>query len=249
VQDTFADWQPQYAERRVATFPVTIGGDEKKPSVVGYMKVGLRGSAQLANKFPDASSFGFSCGPQNGLTVLDMDDADPAIIKEAGMEPDHLVAVPLRVEQFDALLRFGKLADDLVADIAPAGLILDHARVDTLRHGATDEEVEFLKEERVELNAMTSRRMVDFIEAKLTKHGVAKVVPDAGTIEAHARRLIEQRLAREALSEIREEIATAAARIALPENIESRLRRSLTARPELSWDDALADIIDGSNPV
>jgi hypothetical protein len=83
VQDTFADWQPQYAERRVATFPVTIGRDEKKPSVVGYMKVGLRGSAQLANKFPGASSFGFTCGPSNGITVVDMDDTDPTIVREA----------------------------------------------------------------------------------------------------------------------------------------------------------------------
>jgi len=123
------------------------------------------------------------------------------------------------------------------------------SRVDTLRaHGATDEEIEFLKDERVELNAMTSRQMVDFIEAKLTMHGVAKVVPDAGNIEAHARRLTEQKLAGKPLSEICEEIATTAARIALPENIESRLRRSLTARPELSCGAASADIIDRSNP-
>jgi len=79
-------------------------------------------------------------------------------------------------------------------------------------------------------------------------HSVAKVVSDAGTIGAHACRLTEQKLAGEPLSEIREGIATTAARIALAENIESRLRQSLTARPERSCAAASADIINRSNP-
>jgi len=144
-----------------------------------------------------------------------------------------------------------RLSDVQAMGLAPEPMITRdfQSRVATLRaHGASDEEIEFLKGERVELNAMTSRRFIDFIEAKLAMHGVAKVVPDASTIEAHARRLTEQKLAGEALSEIREEIGMAAARIALPENLESRLRWSLTARPELSWDEALADIIDGGDP-
>jgi hypothetical protein len=81
---TFADWQPKYAERGVATFPVNISeiGD-KKPAISGYLKTGLRASGQLALKFRDAQSFGFACGAQNRLTVVDMDDPDPAIIQEA----------------------------------------------------------------------------------------------------------------------------------------------------------------------
>src|SRR5439155_9377569 len=80
---TFADWQPRYAERGVATFPVVIGASGKKPGVVGYLRVGLKASGQLAIKFPDASSFGFSCGKYNRITVVDMDDTDPAIIRGA----------------------------------------------------------------------------------------------------------------------------------------------------------------------
>jgi hypothetical protein len=122
------------------------------------------------------------------------------------------------------------------------------SRVDTLRaHGATDEEIDFLKGERVELNAMTSREMVDFIEAKLTMHRVAKVVPDADTIEAHARRLTERRLASEALTEIQDQIARQAAATALPKGIEVQLRRYLTRHPSLAWDDALAQIIGGQH--
>ncbi|MBV9584433.1 MAG: hypothetical protein JO213_06055, partial [Alphaproteobacteria bacterium] len=74
------------------------------------------------------------------------------------------------------------------------------ARVHTLRrHGATEQEIAFLRSRRVELNAMASRQFIDFLEAKLVEHGVKKVLPEAGIIEKHARRLIEQRLARDAL--------------------------------------------------
>ena len=78
----FAEWQPQYARHRVATFPVEIIDGNKKPRTNGYLKTGLRGSAQLAIKFAEAQSFGAAMGPRNCLTIVDMDDVDPAIIKE-----------------------------------------------------------------------------------------------------------------------------------------------------------------------
>jgi hypothetical protein len=53
------------------------------------------------------------------------------------------------------------------------------ARQENLKaNGATDDEVRFLLERRVELNALPSDELVAFIERKLTEHGVAKVVPD-----------------------------------------------------------------------
>ncbi len=98
-------------------------------------------------------------------------------------------------------------------------IIKDFAsRVDTLRaHGAADEEIEFLKGE------------------------------DADIIEAHARRLIGQRLAREALAETRDQITRQAAATALPESIGVQLRRHLARHPSLAWDDALAQIIGGQH--
>ena len=74
-----------------------------------------------------------------------------------------------------------------------------YARAATLRrHGATDQEIEFLSRRRVELNAMTSRQFIEFIEAKFAEHGVEKALPNAAVVEAHARRLIEQRLPHDA---------------------------------------------------
>jgi hypothetical protein len=78
----FARWQPRYAKHGVATFPVQIVDGDKKPAISGYVKTGLRGSGQLAIKFADAQSFGFMCGDRNRVMVVDMDDRDPAIVKE-----------------------------------------------------------------------------------------------------------------------------------------------------------------------
>jgi hypothetical protein len=115
------------------------------------------------------------------------------------------------------------------------------------RHGATGEEVDFLSEDRVKLNGMTSRQFIDFVEAKLAEHGIEKVVPKIGTIEAHGRRLIEQRRARNALADIRQRLADEAASTSLPDDIEGRLRDYFARHPALPWDEALAIIINGSD--
>ena len=63
-----------------------------------------------------------------------------------------------------------------------------HQKIDAqLReNGATEEEIEFLVENRVELNAFTSRGLVDWIERKLEAAGVCKVVPASETLRAAA---------------------------------------------------------------
>lgn len=120
-----------------------------------------------------------------------------------------------------------------------------YARAATLRrHGASYAEIEFLRSHRVELNAMTSRQLIDLIEAKLAEHGVEKVLPEDEVIEAHARRLIEQRRACDALAEIRERLAKEAAEHVLPDDLAASVRAHLDVRPSLPWDDALAEVLD-----
>jgi hypothetical protein len=124
------------------------------------------------------------------------------------------------------------------------------ARVQTLtRHGATGAEILFLLGSnqlgpgRVELNAMTSRQFVDFLERKLVEARVTKVVPEVDILEQHARRLIEQQLAAEALDKIRDKLAEKAADYEPPDDLEAQVSQLLTERPELSWDVALALIL------
>jgi hypothetical protein len=117
-------------------------------------------------------------------------------------------------------------------------------RAATLRqHGATADEIEFLRERRVELNAMTSRQLVEFIEAQLALHGVAKLIPSDDFLEKHARHLIEQRLARDAFEQLRAGFAEQAKAAELPADLHARLEAILGRHPQLSWDVALAAVI------
>jgi hypothetical protein len=79
MSGVFAMWQPRYAGHGVATFPV----ESKVPCVRGWHKVGLKGSSQLAMKFPDADAFGFQCGARNRITLIDIDSKDPRFVSEA----------------------------------------------------------------------------------------------------------------------------------------------------------------------
>jgi hypothetical protein len=76
----FSRWQPRYAEREIATFPV---GETKRPLVRGWQKVGLRGSAEIASKFTAAEAFGYVTGRRSNVTVLDVDTTDAKVAEDA----------------------------------------------------------------------------------------------------------------------------------------------------------------------
>ena len=116
--------------------------------------------------------------------------------------------------------------------------------------GATREEIEFLRSKRVELNAMTSEEFVNWLEAKLTKIGVKKYVPDEVYLgEAYKRALYLTRLV-EKEKELREEFEKS--EIVIPDDLETNVYDALSENPENSWDKAIWNIInsnDDSGPV
>jgi hypothetical protein len=71
----FQHWQPAYAAHGIATFPVRIDSEGKRPLVKHYMRMGIGASARLAQgrQFADAQSFGFAVGERSNITVLDID--------------------------------------------------------------------------------------------------------------------------------------------------------------------------------
>jgi hypothetical protein len=83
MSGVFATWQPAYAERRIATFPVGIEDKNKRPLSKGYRRVGLRGSAELAKKFPKADAFGLMLGPRNKIEIIDVDTKDERALADA----------------------------------------------------------------------------------------------------------------------------------------------------------------------
>jgi len=91
------------------------------------------------------------------------------------------------------------------------------------RNGATSEEVEFLlNEERVELNAMASDVFIEFIEGKLTEHGIAKVVPAKNRLAEAFRLFYSSEQIREDVEEMIE--ARESEKVSVPKDIERRVR-------------------------
>jgi hypothetical protein len=138
--------------------------------------------------------------------------------------------------------------DPETVEVAESG---DATRDTLARHGATNEEIEFLCPEvgdcqRIELNAMTARQLIDFIEEKLEEHGVEKLVPNEKTLIEHAKRLKEQAIAQRVLDRLGPYIKrkAEAATADLPDDLTQMVEEALTDDPEKPWDEALADLID-----
>ena len=110
------------------------------------------------------------------------------------------------------------------------------------QHGATPDELQFLRKHRVELNAMSSDVFVGFIERKLAEHGVRKIVPDDWFLEQHARNVIVRKLLNDALDKLRPEAERKADAIALPDDLRRQVREALRYEPDLPWDLAVGDI-------
>jgi hypothetical protein len=150
----------------------------------------------------------------------------------------NLIDIGLRLTAVEAL---GLEAEPVDADIS---LNEWRKRMATLqRHGATDEEIAFLRSHRVELNAMTAPEFISYLEGKLEEHGVEKFLPDGDAIEEHARRIVEQIGTEKALEGMMEEIREEAQTVPLPEDLAERVQRTLIGDPEMSWDGAVSQVI------
>ena len=95
---------------------------------------------------------------------------------------------------------------------------------------------------------MTSRQLVDFVEAALAENGVEKVVPTGEVLEQQARHRLQVILTNRRLAEYADEIAQQAAAMPLPDGLTVQVRELLDRQPELSWDQALALLLDEHPP-
>jgi hypothetical protein len=100
----FSTWQPPYSEHGIAVFPV---GEGKRPLVRGWQKVGLKGSAELAEKFLDANALGYVTGGRSNVTVLDIDTTDEKIAEDAiGRHGQPVVATRTASGKLHLLYRY-----------------------------------------------------------------------------------------------------------------------------------------------
>ena len=110
------------------------------------------------------------------------------------------------------------------------------------KNGASDAEVAFLLQRRVELNAMTSLQLVEFIERKLRAVGVAKVIPDDETLQQAYRRIRVHNLMDNRIRALQEEVEAEAAAEPMPKDLASRVATMLIEDPKMPWDAALRRI-------
>lgn len=120
--------------------------------------------------------------------------------------------------------------------------------------GASKEEIEFLipsegcryrywEGKRVELNAMTSEEFIKWLETKLRKHKIGKVIPEDEALTTAYRRAILGQKIEEFISEEEEAIED----YEVPSDLKSRVEKQLKETPELSWDEAVWQIAENED--
>jgi hypothetical protein len=109
-------------------------------------------------------------------------------------------------------------------------------------NGATEEEIEFLLTERVELNAMGSAELIEFIEGKLEENGIEKVVPDEEILNEAYLEFDRGIRLKKIFEETEKNLV--ASDLKVPEDLNQKVRDVLAKNADLRWDDAVQIVLD-----
>jgi hypothetical protein len=120
-----------------------------------------------------------------------------------------------------------------------------------LRQAGLDEAaIEFLRDQRVELNAMTSRQLVNFVEAKLQQNGIIKVVPNRENLASTYRMFAASDRLSKAFDELKKEIENDnQALIKVPRDLKARVTAKLKEKPDITWHRAVRLLVDPDAPA
>lgn len=205
-----------------------------------------------------------ACGPSVSATLTCTASASPRI---CAIDTDRYVwknegAIDLGLRLAD-VLRYGLESEPVThtgkRNEALSNPVAIRAKIAPRleKAGATPEEIGFLLHRRVELNAFTSGQLIEWIEATLVEHGVAKVIPSAEAIGASAEATIRSLIIRREMDRITARIEarflpriTAKAE-AIANNrtagkgaeLREAVERVLKREPELPWTSALRDVL------
>jgi hypothetical protein len=125
-----------------------------------------------------------------------------------------------------------------------------NARAENLReNGATDAEINFLLDYRVELNAMTSDQLVTFVERKLEHHGIKKVIPDDEELAEAYRLFARSQEVEQIIEGELERLDDNDDAAEVPPDIKSRVREYLVHHPEARWDAAVQYLVANASKL
>ena len=198
----------------------------------------------------------YVCG-KFGVQLFTLHDFDKAgfSIKETVQTDSIKYKFTHAVEAIDLGLRLDDVKKLHLEDLAEPVTINGsyHSVCANLRgNGATKEEIDFLVTgkgdgkycygQRVELNAMTSRQFLDFVERKLKEHNVQKLVPDQAKLEEVYRRewaMHEAQARLDAMIEERSDLDPST----VPGGLAAKVRRRLSKKPDLRWDGVIRELV------
>ena len=118
------------------------------------------------------------------------------------------------------------------------------AELNLRENGATEEEIAFLLDRRVELNAFASDELVAWVEKKLIEHGVKKVIPDDATLADAYERASEYAAVQKAIDETVKKLRKTMTAATVPDDLHAAVEKKLKAKPTLAWDEAVTEIVE-----
>jgi hypothetical protein len=109
-----------------------------------------------------------------------------------------------------------------------------------LKNGASEEEADFISDgTRVELNELPGDAFIEFVENKLEEYGVEKVIPSPDTLASAWRRAKAAKKINRLIERVNSQDGEKP-----PADLEQRVRKQLDDEPELSWSEALLEVLD-----
>jgi DNA topoisomerase VI subunit B len=232
----------------------THGPQHRYQSVLFLEKEGfneLLAAAQIAERFDLAimSTKGYSSTSARtlierlaGVRILVLHDFD-----KDGLGILHTLqhdTIRYRFAQRPEIIDLGiRLADVTAERLAAERVTYRRNPIAALqRYGATAPEIHVLRRERVELNAFTSDAFIAWLERKLQKAGVKKVVPEPQTLADAYRRAVMLHHINAGLEQLEAEARTVSDGATIPRGLATRIRARLKQQPARAWDAVLADI-------
>jgi hypothetical protein len=169
------------------------------------------------------------------LVLHDFDKAGFSIVATL-KESNRRYVFQNKIEVIDLGLRLedvtGLEAEDAFDKGSPTAI-----RANLRANGATQEEIEFLLEQRVELNAFASDDLIEFIEGKLDERGITKVVPSNVRLgEAYRLFARSARIEKIVEAALKREKDTP---ISIPADLTEQVQVYLEEHPETPWERAV----------
>jgi hypothetical protein len=94
---------------------------------------------------------------------------------------------------------------------------------------------------RIELNALTSRQLVDLVERRLEQHGIKKIVPATDRLTEAFRAYTRAPKIKEAIEKAIADMPDDA--VEVPPDLEEQVEAYLEEHPECPWEEAVAEIV------